>query len=53
MKELWMVFWCNCKELCSYTLRGTFAGERESTIELLAYEKDISKDDIYTTIEER
>ena len=38
------------EELCSYTVRGTFEGELESTIELLAYEKGIPKERIETEI---
>ena len=39
VKEPWIVFFGpDDQELCSYTVRGTSAGELEATIELLAYE---------------
>ena len=38
MKEPWIVFYGpDGKEIASYTLRGTFAGELQDTISLLAY----------------
>lgn len=54
-KENWMVFKDRetGRELCSYTVRGTFAGERTATIELLAYENNLPEDRIVTTIEMR
>lgn len=41
------------KELCAYTLRGTFPGEAQSTRELLAYEQRLDPADIQTAIENR
>lgn len=54
-KEKWMVFKDRetGRELCSYTIRGTFAGERTATIELLAYENNLPEERIVTTIEMR
>lgn len=55
MSEQWIVFKDKetGEELCSYTVRGTFEGERESTIELLAYEKGIPKEQIETEIRDQ
>lgn len=53
MKEKYKVFKLNGKELCAYTLRGTFAGEEEATKELLAYENNCQATDISVSIEER
>lgn len=54
MKELWAVFYLNdWEELAAYTLRGTFAGEREETKKLLAYRHGVKKEDITVKIEER
>lgn len=46
MKREWMVFSHDGKELARYTLRGTFYGELEDTICLLAYENSIPEDEI-------
>ena len=48
MKELWLVFTDinTGKELCAYTLRGTFTGEMQATKEALALENHISIDEI-------
>ena len=35
-KEEWVVFKIHGEEKASYTLRGTFPGEKEATINLLA-----------------
>lgn len=51
--EKYMVFYYNNKELCAYTLRGSFFGETEATAELLAYEHNINIQDIIIKIEER
>lgn len=49
-KELWLVFSDkNGKELCAYTLRGTFAGEKEATIQELSREHKINANDIIVT----
>ena len=39
--EKYKVFYYNGKELCAYTLRGTFESEEEATKELLAKENGI------------
>lgn len=49
----WKVFYYEGKELCSYTLEGTFIGEEEATKELLASENEIDINDIKVLIEER
>ena len=41
------------RELCAYTIRGTFPGERAATIELLAAEQGIEPGRIEVTIETR
>ena len=42
MKEPWIVFFSpDGHEIMRYTVRGTFPGEREETIRLLAYEKGL------------
>ena len=47
MKEPWIVFYgLDGKELLRYTVRGTFAGELQSNISLLAYEHGISPGEI-------
>lgn len=53
--ENWIVFRNqeNNQELCAYTVRGTFPGERANTIELLAAEHNLRKEQIITTIEKR
>lgn len=51
--EKWKVFALNGKELCSYTIYGTFDGEEEATIKLLAEENNCKKSDIIVTIEEK
>jgi len=49
-KDLWMVFYHAGRELLRYTLYGSFPGERENTIELLAAENGIPAGEIYTEI---
>lgn len=51
--EKWKVFYYNNKELCAYTLYGTFEGEEEATKKLLASEKGINVNDIVVKIEIR
>ena len=46
MVRQWVVFICDGIELMRYTLVGECEGEREETISLLAYENDISEDEI-------
>jgi len=48
----YVVFSHKGRELCSYTLKEEFAGERENTLELLAEENNISKDDIEVSIKD-
>lgn len=51
--EKYKVFYYNGKELCAYTMYGTFQGEEEATKELLAFEHEIDVADIEVKIEER
>lgn len=53
MKEQWLVFYLGDKELASYTLRGTFPGEAEETINLLAYENGVPTEAIRVAYEWR
>lgn len=53
MKEPYAVFHHGDKELLAYTLRGTFAGEKDATIELLAGERGIPGNEITVTVEKR
>ena len=55
MGEKWLVFRDRDtgRELLAYTIRGTFEGEREATIGLLAAEEDIAPERITTEIEDR
>lgn len=47
MKEPWIVFFGpDGKELCRYTVRGSFAGELRETIALLAYEHGLTSGEI-------
>ena len=41
MKKAWVIFFHNNRELLRYSLAGETEGERESTIELLAYENGL------------
>lgn len=41
------------KELCAYTITGSFSGELEATKEMLAYENGIDVTEIEITIERR
>lgn len=52
-KEEYLVFTLNGKELCAYTIYGTFPREKEATIVLLAYEHKCKEEDIKTHIEMR
>ena len=51
--ETYLVFYNGEKELAAYTLRGTFPGEKEATIELLAFENKIPPEAISTKYEDR
>ena len=46
MKEEYLAFYHEEKELVAYTIRGTFSGEMEATKELLAHENGIPKESI-------
>ena len=50
MKKQWLVFFYDGRELLRYSLAGTFPGERENTIQLLAAEHDIPASAIYYAI---
>lgn len=41
------------RELCAYTIRGTFPGEEEATAGQLAFENGLKPDQIEITIERR
>ena len=53
MGEQWLIFRHEGRELCSYTLRGTFEGEKQATIEMLAHENGIPAKEITCTVEIR
>ena len=46
MAEPWLVFLLDGKEICSYTMRGSFKGEREETVKLLAKELKVDPEEI-------
>ncbi|MCD8308860.1 MAG: hypothetical protein LUD19_03315 [Clostridia bacterium] len=49
----YVVFKHGDKELAAYTLFGTFAGEAEATAQLLAAERNIPRDEITISIQDR
>lgn len=51
--EKWKVFYYNEKELCAYTLNGSFKSEEQATKELLAKEYKIPVEEIKVVVEER
>ena len=51
--EDYIVFYLNGKEIGSYTVKGTFAGELNSTIELLAADHNTDSDNIRWKLERR
>lgn len=53
--EKWIVFKDKetGQELAAYTVRGTFPGEMDATIEMLAAENEITKDRIQIAEEDR
>lgn len=52
--EMWVVFEdADGNELCSHTVRGTFRGETQATIEFLASEYGVSPNEITVKIVER
>lgn len=53
MRERWLVFYNGKKELAAITLRGTFPGEVEATVDLLAGEHGIPKEAIHVVCEMR
>ena len=55
MREQWVIFKDKetGEELSAYTIRGSFPGEREATIALLAHERGIPKERIETEIRNR
>ena len=53
MKEPWIVFCLNGKELCAITVRGSFTEEITVTRELLAYENGVAVDDISWKVKTR
>lgn len=53
MRERWLVFYSGKKELAAITLRGTFPGEVEATVDLLAGENGIPKEAIRVVCEMR
>ena len=50
--EKWIIFKDRetGRELCAYTIRGTFPDERTATIELLAHDNNIPQEQIKTEI---
>lgn len=46
MGRIWVIFYWQDRELLRYSMFGEFDGEREATIELLAYENDIPAEEI-------
>jgi len=50
MKEPWIVFYCQGKEVCTITVRGTFPGEIGATMELLAAENNCRAEEITVKI---
>ena len=53
MRERWLVFYNGKKELAAITLRGSFPGEVDATVDLLAGENGISKEAIRVVCEMR
>lgn len=50
MKEPWIVFYCQGKEVSAITVHGTFPGEIDATKELLAGEYGCDPGEIKTEI---
>lgn len=50
MKELWVVFTHKGREVCAYTMRGTFQGERDDTIQQLANDLNCGPEEIETKV---
>lgn len=53
IRNLWAVFYLGNKELCCYSVRGTYDGELKATKELLAHENQCEMRDIRVAIERR
>lgn len=53
MKEKWFVFYHGERELSACTVRGSFPGEIEATVELLAGENNIPQEAIRVAVEKR
>ena len=51
MNYRWIVFKIGDKVLCKYSIEGTFLGEMEATLELLAYENGIDVEEIEIKLE--
>jgi len=49
-KEPWLVYFLGGKEILRYSLRGTFQGERDATVKLLASEYDVPASTIYFAV---
>jgi len=49
-KKKWLVFFYAGRELLRYSLAGTFPGERENTVQLLAAQHNIPASAIYYAI---
>ena len=52
-KMLWVVFSAKGKELCAYSLGGTFAGEARATAALLAGENGLDVSEIEIKVVKR
>ena len=53
MSQVWAVFYHGDKELSAYTMKGSFPGEKEDTIAILANAKGIPADEIRVAYEVR
>lgn len=53
MKEEWLVFKINGKEKVAYTVRGSFPGEAEHTIKLLATFSGCKPEDVQVEVVKR
>ena len=50
MAEPWIVFLYQGKEVCAFTVHGTFPGEIDATKDLLAREYGYNREDIKTEL---
>ena len=53
IRDLWAVFYLGNKELCCYSVRGTYDGELKATKKFLAHENQCEMRDIRVAIERR